>query len=281
MSAGCFQSSQPKALIGVMFLIFVVATGDTAFSADNKLEDTANWGSANDDQPLVLLAQSLNEWGNNADRRPTGHRNLAMRDEAFENFQAIALQIWSGEFDSAKSALENMGKTKLRRYEKIAFHSAYGYLFYQQGNYERSVESYKRALKKAKSLNSFKSAARHIVYVLKKRLKNAITLTDYERMRADEALAQAVQQSPLVRYFGSTGNKGMVVVGFSITEEGKIEDVVVLYSLPPNLNERWAIKAIRRVKYDPVLIEGKPVRVENMALKFSFANQPNKTHRAH
>jgi len=50
--------------------------------------------------------------------------------------------------------------------------------------------------------------------------------------------------------------EGWVKIEFTITEQGTVKDPVVVASQPPNIFDRAALKAIRRWKFKPKIIDG-------------------------
>jgi len=52
--------------------------------------------------------------------------------------------------------------------------------------------------------------------------------------------------------------KGVVILSVKIDEEGNVEDVMVLRSIP--LLDQAAVDAVRQWKYEPFIVEGKPCR---------------------
>ncbi|MEO1201471.1 MAG: energy transducer TonB [Pseudomonadota bacterium] len=57
------------------------------------------------------------------------------------------------------------------------------------------------------------------------------------------------------------GTEGFVILRFTVTETGSVEDPEVLRADPPNLFERAARRAVLRWKYQPQIRDGKPARV--------------------
>ncbi len=55
--------------------------------------------------------------------------------------------------------------------------------------------------------------------------------------------------------------EGYVVVEFTVTETGEVEDVRVVEASPRGVFERAAISAIKRWRFKPKMREGKPIRV--------------------
>lgn len=56
------------------------------------------------------------------------------------------------------------------------------------------------------------------------------------------------------------GISGHVLVEFTVTETGSVEDVVVILAEPPGYFERAAIRAAEKFKYKPKVINGEPQR---------------------
>ena len=55
------------------------------------------------------------------------------------------------------------------------------------------------------------------------------------------------------------GLEGSVDVRFTITSRGTVENPAVISADPPNVFDRAAIDAVRRWRYDPRVVDGKPV----------------------
>lgn len=64
--------------------------------------------------------------------------------------------------------------------------------------------------------------------------------------------------------------EGWVLVEFSITRTGTVEDIKVVDSDPPNTFNRAAIRAIKRWKYQPQMLNGKAIAQHNMREIFKF-----------
>lgn len=78
----------------------------------------------------------------------------------------------------------------------------------------------------------------------------------------------ARELTPLVRFPADYPDRarakaieGYVNVQFTVTETGGVSDVEVLAADPPGYFERAAIRAVLRWKFQPQLVEGKPVSV--------------------
>jgi protein TonB len=55
------------------------------------------------------------------------------------------------------------------------------------------------------------------------------------------------------------GIEGWVLLEFTITELGSVEDIKVVDADPPNVFERESIRALKNWKYQPKVVNGKPV----------------------
>lgn len=54
--------------------------------------------------------------------------------------------------------------------------------------------------------------------------------------------------------------EGIVTIEFTITRDGSVVDPLVVWSAPPKVFDYAALQAIRRWKFRPKLVEGKPVQ---------------------
>ncbi len=66
------------------------------------------------------------------------------------------------------------------------------------------------------------------------------------------------------------GIEGYAVVNFTITTEGEIKDVKISESEPKGVFDRSVIKAIRKFRYDPCIVDGEAMELTDNELKFSF-----------
>lgn len=66
------------------------------------------------------------------------------------------------------------------------------------------------------------------------------------------------------------GIEGYVVLSFTVTETGSVEDPVVEVSEPPGVFDRSATKAVQKFKYRPKVVDGVPMRVEGRKHRFVF-----------
>lgn len=57
------------------------------------------------------------------------------------------------------------------------------------------------------------------------------------------------------------GIQGYVILRFTVTETGAVEDPEVLRSQPPGVFDRSASRAVLRWKYQPQMVDGKPASV--------------------
>lgn len=67
------------------------------------------------------------------------------------------------------------------------------------------------------------------------------------------------------------GIEGYVTLSFTITPSGSVSDVAVINASPPGIFDRAALKALRRWRYNPKLVDGKPVARPNQKVTLKFA----------
>lgn len=82
---------------------------------------------------------------------------------------------------------------------------------------------------------------------------------------AHSATARLVMTKPLAPDYPPDaqrhGTEGWVDLAFTVTGNGKVRDVTVLGASPPKVFEAAARSAMKRVRYQPVLKDGKPIEV--------------------
>lgn len=66
------------------------------------------------------------------------------------------------------------------------------------------------------------------------------------------------------------GKEGWVRLSFTINEMGGVEDVDVIEAQPKRVFDREARRALRKWKYKPKIVEGKPVKQFNMKVQLDF-----------
>lgn len=66
------------------------------------------------------------------------------------------------------------------------------------------------------------------------------------------------------------GIEGYVDLRFVITANGSTENIEVIYAEPSSIFNRAAVKAVKRWKYAPKLVDGEPVRREGVETRMSF-----------
>lgn len=66
------------------------------------------------------------------------------------------------------------------------------------------------------------------------------------------------------------GVEGWVEVGFTVTADGGTTDVRVIAADPPGVFNRAAIKAVRRWKYKPEVVDGKAVPTPGQRVRFEL-----------
>lgn len=66
------------------------------------------------------------------------------------------------------------------------------------------------------------------------------------------------------------GIEGYVIVQFTVTENGKVEDPSVHEAVPPGIFDRAALQAALKFTYRPRVVDGVPVRVNGVKNKIVF-----------
>ena len=66
------------------------------------------------------------------------------------------------------------------------------------------------------------------------------------------------------------GVQGMVRVQFTIGADGNVKDAVVIWSDPPRLFDAAALNAVRRWRYRPRFLNGRPVDSERIEVEIAF-----------
>ena len=66
------------------------------------------------------------------------------------------------------------------------------------------------------------------------------------------------------------GIEGWVKLGFSVTASGSVTDISIIDSKPANVFNRAARRALKKWKYKPQIVDGKPVAQTNMVVVLDF-----------
>lgn len=69
------------------------------------------------------------------------------------------------------------------------------------------------------------------------------------------------------------GKEGWVKLSFTINEVGGVDDVEVIEAEPKRVFDREAKRALRKWKYKPKIVDGKPVKQFNMKVQLDFKLQ--------
>lgn len=71
------------------------------------------------------------------------------------------------------------------------------------------------------------------------------------------------------------GKEGWVRLSFTINEVGGVEEVSVIEAEPKRVFNREAMRALRKWKYKPKIVDGKAVRQPNMRVQLDFKLEGN------
>lgn len=72
------------------------------------------------------------------------------------------------------------------------------------------------------------------------------------------------------RNAASRGIEGYVTLEFDITKEGTVTNVRVVDSMPKNIFDRAAIRAVEKFKYKPRIVNGQPAVRPNVQFRMTF-----------
>ena len=56
-----------------------------------------------------------------------------------------------------------------------------------------------------------------------------------------------------------SGIEGVVTVEFTITIDGSVKDAEIIEAVPPNIFDKSVLRAISKWKFNPDMVDGKPV----------------------
>ncbi|MCC5825827.1 MAG: energy transducer TonB [Alkalimonas sp.] len=71
------------------------------------------------------------------------------------------------------------------------------------------------------------------------------------------------------------GISGWVQLRFSVDEAGNVQDVEVVAAEPANLFNREAMRALRRWKYQPKVVDGRAIKQTNLQVQLDFTLEAN------
>jgi protein TonB len=105
--------------------------------------------------------------------------------------------------------------------------------------------------------------------------------TPVPRRPGPAAAASDTQEARLVQHVAADyppeaarkGIEGSVDVSFTISPQGKVDDVTVINAVPSEVFNRAAIAAVRRWKYEPKTVNGVPVEAHQQ-LRLQFKLDP-------
>ena len=101
--------------------------------------------------------------------------------------------------------------------------------------------------------------------------------TDSLKANQGDRRATAIVKIPpqYPQHLLNKGTEGWVLVEFTITASGTVEDIRVVDGEPKRVFDKAAIRSIKRWKFQPKIVNGKPVAQYNMREVFRFEIQKN------
>lgn len=73
----------------------------------------------------------------------------------------------------------------------------------------------------------------------------------------------------------NNGVEGLALISYNISEEGRIVDVEVLYSVPHSSFAAAGLEAMENWRYEPMTVDGVPTRREGQSSQFIYVLTPN------
>jgi len=64
--------------------------------------------------------------------------------------------------------------------------------------------------------------------------------------------------------------EGYVVVEFTIKSDGSVGEIIIIESVPKNIFDRSVIKAVKKFRYSPKIVQGKAIAVSGIRNRFEF-----------
>jgi protein TonB len=71
------------------------------------------------------------------------------------------------------------------------------------------------------------------------------------------------------------GTEGWVKLSFSINEVGGVEDIEIIDAEPKRVFDREARNALKRWKYKPKIVDGKPIKQTGLSIQLDFSMESN------
>lgn len=85
-----------------------------------------------------------------------------------------------------------------------------------------------------------------------------------------EMLPQRLITPPYPEVALELGLEGYVVVSFTVTETGAVQDVVIDRGEPAGVFDEEALRAAQRLRFEPRIVVGEAVRVEDVSFRFDW-----------
>ncbi len=85
-----------------------------------------------------------------------------------------------------------------------------------------------------------------------------------------EMLPQRLITPPYPEAALAQGLEGHVTVKFTVTEQGAVQDIVIEESEPPGVFDAQALRAAQQLRFDPRIVIGGAVRVEDVSYRFDW-----------
>ena len=138
------------------------------------------------------------------------------------------------------------------------------------GYFERSAHTAVRRMNFDNTVNRLVEDVRYVFrYELQERQGMFVAPRDQEpRFRELIPMRFITPEYPPLA--ADQGLEGHVVVSFSVTETGAVENISVVESEPAGVFDEQALLAARRLRFEPRLVEESPVRVDDVIYRFNW-----------
>ena len=103
------------------------------------------------------------------------------------------------------------------------------------------------------------------------RISKDVAVGGFNLSSADGEYLPIVKVSPIYPARAqSQGLEGWVLLKFTVTESGSVQDPVVIEAEPPGVFEDSAKRAVLKFKYKPRVVDGRPISVPNVQQLITF-----------
>lgn len=138
------------------------------------------------------------------------------------------------------------------------------------GYFERSALNAVRRMNFENTLNRVIDDVRYVFrYELEERAGMFVAPTE-QQPQFRELIPMRFITPAYPQFAEEQGLEGHVIVNFTVTETGSVEDISIVESEPAGVFDEEALVSARRLRFEPRLVEDVPVRVEGFSYRFDW-----------